>query len=315
MTEELEERLWAPLWGGEAAQDQAVGFFSPKHEAYRPLGKLAAVKPLLSTLSQRFPSTLRSFSRVLSPTTAVSPLSLKPETRHRSRFAFPMRKQRDIAAKTLKLEIRRSDQRVLGVKSGFGLLKTLQNRTDVRKILFSKPQSRLSMAPDSLSVLQQERNRSLEEKLCFYDESRTSQAARSYQRRLKTQHLPWEQAETVSVPQSPDREMDWKEGSFRGKCIQIGEKYGFSQSAQSSPQHSQLYGQSCSSIVEENRVEPTTNSTRRRGAAKEQPGSMGKAGSNPVSPRVREISKLLADSRRRKGRLRGLISLYFASPA
>lgn len=303
MRGELEERLWEPFWGREVAQDQAVGFFSPKHEAYRPLGKLAAVKPLLSTLTQRFPSTLRSLSLALSPAAAVPPLSLKPETSHRTRFSFPLQRQRDSAAKTLKLEIRRSEERVLGVKSGIGLMKTLENRIDICKMLLLKQKTKLSAVPLSSSVLQRETNRSLAEKLCFYDESRTFQLARSYRRRLETQHLPWEEAETLSVPQSPERETN-KEVTFQ--CTRKGQKYGFSQSAQSSP-HPQLHFQSRSHIEE---TKSTANSPRRRA---EGLGSRRKAESSPVSPRGREISKMLANSQKRKGRLRRLVALYFGS--
>jgi hypothetical protein len=87
--------VWSPLWGRENRQEKGVGFFSPKHEAYRPFGKLAAVKPLLSTISQRFPSNFRSFSQVLSPTDSQIPqISLKPESRHSPRKVFLREKYR-----------------------------------------------------------------------------------------------------------------------------------------------------------------------------------------------------------------------------
>ena len=67
-----------------------AGFFSPKDEAYRPLGKLISIPPLVSAITQRFSQDPSSLHPSASPRPRMHPVlpDLKPETSHAAKHPF-----------------------------------------------------------------------------------------------------------------------------------------------------------------------------------------------------------------------------------
>lgn len=179
LTRELEERVWYPLWttqSGYCSQDSNVGFFSPKTEAYRPLGKLTAVRPLLTDITQRFPRTFRGVRMDANNPTPSPSIRLKPESRRdQIRPLLSVQRSlpcRDLTRQVLHQAVKRSGQRVQGSKWGKSphLPLTPLNIREVLAGTQSVPASPTHVDPSL--VLKQEHERALAEKLEFYDESR-----------------------------------------------------------------------------------------------------------------------------------------------
>lgn len=185
MLECLETRVEYPPWLRHSSEhtspllldeDPKVGFFSPRDEAYRPLGKLVSVRPLVTAITQRFACDSDQPSPVRLAETS-RPIDLMPETRAGPRGSVLQQKfavERDTSGKVLKEEIRKSQWRLVEAKSGVGLMTVFRDRVDVReqvKALKSGNREDLQTA-EPLSELKKERTRSLAAKLSFYDESR-----------------------------------------------------------------------------------------------------------------------------------------------
>ena len=105
----------------------------------------------------------------------------------------------------------------------------------------------------------------------------------------------------MSLPQSPHGEINWNEADLSGNRRERDQKCG-SKSCKQSPNQSQMALKPCVPLESAEEGIQTIRKQRRKGKSTRESGDY---------QQIKEISTLLSNSPKRKGRLRPLIDQFF----